>query len=66
MSEVRERVLEALADGREHWGYELCGRLGLASGTVYPVLLRLKAEGLVESRWDERRRYYRKVVEDDG
>ena len=34
-------------------GYSLMKATGLASGTLYPLLIRLADEGLVEPRWQE-------------
>jgi PadR family transcriptional regulator PadR len=50
-------VLRVVADGPTY-GYAIAGRLadaGLGSvkgGTLYPILTRLEAEGLVESSWE--------------
>ena len=44
-------VLQALLDGHHH-GFDIMDATGLASGTVYPILRRLDAEGLVRSRWE--------------
>jgi DNA-binding PadR family transcriptional regulator len=35
------------------YGYELCKDTGLSSGTLYPLLMRLSDQGLLESRWQE-------------
>lgn len=62
-------VLAVLAGG-ERYGFELVGVLsddhGLATseGTIYPLLSRLRRDGLVETTWRESdsgppRRYYR-------
>jgi PadR family transcriptional regulator PadR len=63
-------VLATLADGPAH-GYAVIeqlklrsgGAFELAEGTVYPVLHRLEAEGLLASAWSEasgrKRRVYR-------
>jgi DNA-binding PadR family transcriptional regulator len=63
-------VLAAFADGPAH-GYAVIeelrrkseGAFDLAEGTVYPVLHRLEAEGLLASAWStaagRRRRVYR-------
>lgn len=45
-------VLQALLDGRHH-GFDIMDATGLPSGTVYPILRRLDAEGLVRSRWEK-------------
>jgi DNA-binding PadR family transcriptional regulator len=44
-------VLEALAAGRHH-GFDIMDATDLPSGTVYPILRRLDAEGLARSRWE--------------
>lgn len=53
---------------REYWGSDLCTRLGLMSGTVYPLLRGLEDKGWLASRWEDvdpstagrpRRRMYR-------
>lgn len=61
------RILAAIRDGHAY-GLELVARTGLASGTVYPTLARLRRAGLVAARWEDqrvaeregrpRRRYY--------
>jgi PadR family transcriptional regulator, regulatory protein PadR len=62
-------VLAVLATG-ERYGFELVGMLsaapglGIAEGTIYPLLSRLRRDGLVETTWRESdsgppRRYYR-------
>jgi DNA-binding PadR family transcriptional regulator len=45
-------VLQALLEGR-HYGFDVMDATGLASGTVYPILRRLQAEGAVRSRWEQ-------------
>lgn len=44
-------VLQALLDGRHH-GFDVMDATGLPSGTVYPILRRLNADGVVRSRWE--------------
>ncbi|MGD9905672.1 MAG: PadR family transcriptional regulator [Vicinamibacterales bacterium] len=44
-------VLQALLDGR-HYGFDVMDATGLPSGTVYPILRRLNADGVVRSRWE--------------
>jgi PadR family transcriptional regulator, regulatory protein PadR len=34
-------------------GYELSKQTGLKSGTLYPLLIRLSDQGLLESQWQE-------------
>jgi PadR family transcriptional regulator PadR len=36
-----------------HYGYELSKSTGLTSGTLYPLLMRLEGQRLLESRWQE-------------
>ncbi len=61
-------ILNALED-RERYGYDLVKALvampglGVAEGTVYPLLSRLRVQGLVETRLEESsegpvRKYY--------
>lgn len=34
-----------------HYGYELMEKTGIASGTLYPMLIRLSDQGHLEARW---------------
>ena len=47
-------VVLALAANRAGWchGYDLCRRLDLKAGTVYPILIRLAERGQVETTWE--------------
>lgn len=45
-------VLQAIAQGHRY-GFEIMRTARLPSGTVYPLLRRLEAAGLVESEWEE-------------
>jgi PadR family transcriptional regulator, regulatory protein PadR len=47
-------VLSALADQPRSWryGYELGRQVGLKSGSLYPILMRLADRGLVEAAWE--------------
>jgi DNA-binding PadR family transcriptional regulator len=49
------QVLSALLETPEawHYGYALSRRLGLRSGTLYPILVRLADRGCLETRWVE-------------
>jgi PadR family transcriptional regulator PadR len=38
---------------RWQYGYELSKQSGLKSGTLYPLLIRLSDQGLLEARWQE-------------
>jgi PadR family transcriptional regulator PadR len=48
-------VLSALATAPDTWryGYELAAEVGLASGSLYPILMRLSDRGLLESTWED-------------
>ncbi|HSJ08771.1 MAG TPA: PadR family transcriptional regulator [Longimicrobiales bacterium] len=67
-----EMVILALLAGGDRYGYEIVtelavrtdGRFELREGTLYPVLYRLEAAGLVEPYWQTQergvpRKYYR-------
>jgi PadR family transcriptional regulator PadR len=73
ISQLRRGVLEfcvlALLRDGERYGFELvrtlaeAGGLVTSEGTLYPLLGRLRRDGLVETRWEESqsgppRRYY--------
>jgi DNA-binding PadR family transcriptional regulator len=47
-------VLHRLLSSADRWchGYELAQATGLASGTLYPILLRLAERGMLSSRWE--------------
>jgi PadR family transcriptional regulator, regulatory protein PadR len=45
-------VLQALLHDHHH-GFDIMAATGLPSGTVYPILRRLDAEGCVRSRWED-------------
>jgi len=51
-------LLTALLDRSQTWrhGYDLAKETGLKSGTLYPLLIRLSEQGLLESRWQEAER----------
>ncbi len=38
------------------YGYELSKLIGLSSGTLYPLLIRLHERGLLEAKWVEAER----------
>lgn len=48
------RVLAALLDQPLDWrhGYDLSKQTSLASGTLYPILIRLAERELLERRWE--------------
>jgi PadR family transcriptional regulator PadR len=47
-------VLSALAADPSRWrhGYELGQEIGLKAGSLYPILIRLRDRGLLESTWE--------------
>ena len=55
ISPQTEAVLFALAEQGGSWshGYDLCGKLGLKAGTVYPILMRLADRGQVDAAWEQ-------------
>ncbi|TMJ11671.1 MAG: PadR family transcriptional regulator [Alphaproteobacteria bacterium] len=46
-------LLEGLSERPREWrhGYELMKKTGLSSGTLYPLLMRMTEQGLVEAEW---------------
>jgi DNA-binding PadR family transcriptional regulator len=70
MTDPTQRVLRTLLDdpAAEKYGLEICKEVGLAPGTVHPLLYKFEELGWLESRFEEidpsdagrpRRRYYR-------
>lgn len=52
--QTRELLAVLLRKPRSwHYGYELSRETGLSSGTLYPLLMRLSDQGLLESHWQE-------------
>src|SRR3979490_1404248 len=51
-------LLAAFLDHSQIWrhGYDLSKETGLRSGTLYPLLMRLSEQGLLEQRWQEAER----------
>jgi DNA-binding PadR family transcriptional regulator len=51
-------LLATLLERPQTWrhGYDLAKETGLRSGTLYPLLMRLGEQGLLESRWQEAER----------
>jgi PadR family transcriptional regulator, regulatory protein PadR len=47
-------VVDVLA-GANGWchGYDVMAQAGVKSGTLYPLLMRLEAQGLLEAQWVE-------------
>ena len=55
ISRQTRAVLLALAERGQSWshGYDLCIKLGLKAGTVYPILIRLADRGQVDAEWEQ-------------
>ena len=51
-------LLSALLEWPRTWqhGYQLSKETGLKSGTLYPILIRLSDQGLLNSRWKDAER----------
>jgi DNA-binding PadR family transcriptional regulator len=49
------KLFAALAARPDTWqhGYDLLRQTGLASGTLYPLLMRLHEAGYLKARWEE-------------
>ncbi|MDG4789186.1 PadR family transcriptional regulator [Micromonospora sp. WMMD1102] len=49
------RLFEALLAAPDQWryGYDLSKETALASGTLYPILMRLAEQSLLETHWEE-------------
>jgi PadR family transcriptional regulator PadR len=58
LSPQSRAILETLLTQPLDWqyGYELSKRVGLGSGTLYPILIRLHDRGLLEAKWVEAER----------
>lgn len=54
-SRQTQALLLALLERPLQWrhGYELSKATGLKSGTLYPLLIRLSDQGLLDSKWQE-------------
>ena len=51
--QTRAVLSELLSDpGAGRYGYELAKATGLASGTLYPILMRLEQRGRLEAHWE--------------
>lgn len=48
-------LLTAMSARAQHWrhGYDLMKETGLLSGTLYPLLMRMADQGLIEAEWRE-------------
>lgn len=55
LSNHARALLGALLEAGPGWshGYELASLTGIQSGTLYPLLIRLEAQGLLEAEWQQ-------------
>ena len=55
LSSAARRLLAVLAASGGAWrhGYDLCREAGIKSGTLYPLLIRLEAQGFLVAEWRE-------------
>ena len=53
LSDPARNVLALMAEAGSGWchGYELCQQAGIKSGTLYPLLIRLEAQGYLQAEW---------------
>ena len=53
LSRPARTLLAALLKAPDAWrhGYDLASETGLKSGTLYPLLIRLEAQGYLEAEW---------------
>ncbi len=53
LSPAARSILSLLAEAGSGWsyGYDLCRRAGVKSGTLYPLLIRLEEQNHLEARW---------------
>ncbi|HVL77754.1 MAG TPA: helix-turn-helix transcriptional regulator [Sphingomicrobium sp.] len=53
LSPHARNVLAVMAGAVNRWchGYELCRSAGIKSGTLYPLLIRLEAQGYLQAEW---------------
>ena len=55
LSNHARALLGALLEAGRSWshGYELSALTGIQSGTLYPLLIRLEAQGFLEAEWQQ-------------
>lgn len=54
LTKPTRKILDLLLRNARDWvhGYDIMQRAGISSGTLYPMLIRLSEEGLLDSRWE--------------
>ena len=55
LSRHAQVLLAALLEARGGWtyGYEIATLTGIKSGTLYPLLIRLEAQGYLDAEWQQ-------------
>ena len=55
LSEPARAILAALLDAQDGWshGYDLARSAGVKGGTLYPLLIRLEAQGYLQAEWQQ-------------
>ena len=55
LSKHAQTLLATLLEAGGRWshGYELASLTGIQSGTLYPLLIRLEAQGYLEAEWQQ-------------
>lgn len=55
LSDPARAILAALLDAQEGWshGYDLARSAGVKGGTLYPLLIRLEAQGFLQAEWQQ-------------
>ena len=55
LSKHAHALLAALLAAGDRWshGYELASLTGISSGTLYPLLIRLEAQGYLSAEWQQ-------------
>jgi PadR family transcriptional regulator PadR len=55
LSHTAAIILQTVDQGLRY-GFDIMDATGLPSGTVYPALRRMEAEGLISSRWESEKK----------
>lgn len=55
LSHTAALILQTVDNGCSY-GFDIMDATGLPSGTVYPALRRMEAEGLISSQWESEKR----------
>ena len=55
LSSQARSILAVLLEAQGRWshGYDLARQAGVRSGTLYPLLIRLDAQGYLEAEWQQ-------------